>query len=407
MLEGRTPREVIEELVALLCRDRADLSPEQVLHAVLARERDIGTRINSVLAMPHARLLGVGNPMIAVGLSREGLIWGGSAERSVRLVILLLGDEKQPQLLLDALAIIARAFLSEDALEHIASVKTPEQLYRLLVEYDSSEEASVDPGHKAVMESVYTSACALAEATNAACMLMLTDQLTETEIISKHAAPCATILATTPRNRLSVPYDPFDQVIEIPLRGLVPRHALDLALLMAVTRGIVNQDDSVVCLYGSEDAARLDTVRLLHVNKDLRIPLSLRSEFESGEIDFQVLLRVFKLATELAREGREGRPIGTLIVLGDYEHVQEHCHQLVINPFKGYDDEDKNILDPSLAETVKEFAYIDGAFIVRSDGVIMSAGSFIRVSEIGEQLESGLGARHTAGQAITACTKAL
>ena len=119
------------------------------------------------------------------------------------------------------------------------------------------------------------------------------------------------------------------------------------------------------------------------------------------------MLRVLKLATELAREGREGKPIGTLIVLGDYEHVQAHCHQLVINPFKGYDDDDKNILDPSLAETVKEFAHIDGAFIVRSDGVIMSAGSFIRVSEIGEQLESGLGARHTAGQAITACTKAL
>lgn len=407
ILEGRTPKAVIAELVGLLCRDRADLSREQIMTAVLARERDVGTRINAVLALPHARLPGVGHPIIAAGLSPAGLAWGGSAEKSVRLVILLLGGEEEPQLLLDALSMLARAFLSETALQSIRSVQNPVELYRFLVEAGASEGPLVDPGHQAVMESVYTSACSLAEDTNAACLLLLTDQLADPKFLSKHPAPCITILATTPRRQLSAPEGPFDHVFEIPLRGLVPRHALDFALLMAVTRGLVRQNDCVVCLYGSSDAARLDTVRVLNVNEDLRIPLSLRNEFESGEIDFQVLLRVLELATELAREGREGKPIGTLIVLGDYEHVREHCHQLVINPFKGYGDEDKNILDPSLTETVKEFAHIDGAFIVRTNGVIMSAGSFIRVSEMGEQLESGLGARHTAGQAITACTKAL
>lgn len=80
---------------------------------------------------------------------------------------------------------------------------------------------------------------------------------------------------------------------------------------------------------------------------------------------------------------------------------------MVINPFHGYREEEKNILDPSLEETIKEFSTIDGAFIIRGDGVIMSAGTFLR-PEIGAvNLPSGLGARHAAAAALSAFTSSL
>ncbi len=77
---------------------------------------------------------------------------------------------------------------------------------------------------------------------------------------------------------------------------------------------------------------------------------------------------------------------------------------MVINPFRGYGEEEKSILDPSLEETVKEFSTIDGAFIVRGDGVIMSAGTFLRPERAAPNLPSGLGARHTAAAALSAST---
>ncbi|MDF7809014.1 PTS sugar transporter subunit IIA [Pontiellaceae bacterium B12219] len=407
VLQGQTPETAIKELVGLVCHHRKDLSQEQVFNAVLEREKDVGTQIGPQLALPHARIPNVGHPIMAVGLSSAGIAWGGSVDSSVHLVILLLGDEARPNTLLEALATLARTFSPEDALSAILSATTPRALYEALLNHAAGEGKIADPSLQAATETVYASACALAKETQAGCLLVMTEQLAGFEFLSSRPSPCSTLLAINPRRDLSAPDVPFDHVIEIPLHGLKPNDALDFSLLMAVSRGMLKRHGRVVCLYGSADASRLDTIRVLDVGKDLRIPLSLRDELESGEIDFQVLLRVFTLATELAREGREGKHLGTLFVLGDYEHVQEFCHQMVINPFKGYGDEEKNILDPSLAETVKEFAHIDGAFIVRGDGVIMAAGSFIRAAEMGDRLEGGLGARHTAGQAITASTKAL
>jgi DNA integrity scanning protein DisA with diadenylate cyclase activity len=81
--------------------------------------------------------------------------------------------------------------------------------------------------------------------------------------------------------------------------------------------------------------------------------------------------------------------------------------QLVINPFKGYSDEEKSILDPSLEETLKEFSTIDGAFLVRGDGVVEAAGTYLRPDVAVEDLPSGLGARHAAAAGITTATSAL
>jgi len=93
-------------------------------------------------------------------------------------------------------------------------------------------------------------------------------------------------------------------------------------------------------------------------------------------------------------------------VLGDYEQVKEYSRQMVINPFRGYGDDEKSIIDPSLEETIKEFAAIDGAFVIRGDGVVMAAGVYLRHGKVAAELPSGFGARHRAAAAITAVTAA-
>ncbi|KMQ50820.1 hypothetical protein CHISP_2171 [Chitinispirillum alkaliphilum] len=67
-------------------------------------------------------------------------------------------------------------------------------------------------------------------------------------------------------------------------------------------------------------------------------------------------------------------------------------------------------MDPGLIETIKEFASIDGAFIVTGDGIVLSAGSYLRPQLSARELEllpGGFGARHAAAAGITACTNSL
>ena len=52
-------------------------------------------------------------------------------------------------------------------------------------------------------------------------------------------------------------------------------------------------------------------------------------------------------------------------------------------------------------ETVKELSSIDGAFIIRGDGVLVSAGSLIHAPDYTHDLPSGFGSRHAAAASIT------
>ena len=137
---------------------------------------------------------------------------------------------------------------------------------------------------------------------------------------------------------------------------------------------------------------------LFEANGAENIPQSVRTE---------VFERVIDLAMALGIEGREGRPVGATFVLGDTENVLHHAEQLILNPFHGYPEDERNILDPRLTETIKEFSAVDGAFIIRKDGIVETAGCFLRSPVPGQPLPRGLGARHKSAAAITAVSDAV
>jgi DNA integrity scanning protein DisA with diadenylate cyclase activity len=195
----------------------------------------------------------------------------------------------------------------------------------------------------------------------------------------------------------------------------MPSHAMagsatggiSISLLYALTEQRIRQSDVIVNVYGSHDPGVIDTIQVTDVEAAFRLFFSVSKELSLGTNTQRVMLRTVELAVELASEGREGKPTGALFVLGDWEHVREHCHQMLMNPFQGYDARHRNLLDPGLTETIKELSRIDGAFIITDDGVIQSAGTYLRVDVDIPNLPSGLGARHTAAAAITAVSEAV
>lgn len=129
---------------------------------------------------------------------------------------------------------------------------------------------------------------------------------------------------------------------------------------------------------------------------------------EESRLGSRVLEDALYLAVEIAREGREGRKVGTIFVIGDEDEVLRHSRPLILDPLAGHPAELKNIGSSGFRETIKELSLLDGAFIVSSQGVVLSAARYIDVSAR-ERIEIplGLGSRHIAAANITQVTRAI
>src|SRR5262249_50413584 len=136
------------------------------------------------------------------------------------------------------------------------------------------------------------------------------------------------------------------------------------ALLVCLARGILKRGDNVICLSGVDGSGDLDTLLVLNLGDEPELFSFLDTAAVGEDVVPQVFERVLTLATQLAVEGREGRPVGALFVLGDSERVLAQSRSLVLNPFHGHPESERNLLDPRLDETIKEFAALDGAFVV-------------------------------------------
>ena len=122
----------------------------------------------------------------------------------------------------------------------------------------------------------------------------------------------------------------------------------------------------------------------------------------------RTLESVVHLAVELAREGREGRKVGTLFVIGDVENVLAQSRSLLLDPLYGHSEDLLHVERPEFRETVKELSQLDGAFVVKDDGTFVSAGRYVDV-EVGaeENFLPGLGTRHAAAASVSRQTNAI
>lgn len=125
------------------------------------------------------------------------------------------------------------------------------------------------------------------------------------------------------------------------------------------------------------------------------------------EYDPAVLESLIELAVEIAREGREGRRIGTLFTLGDEQTVLAKSRLLILDPLAGHPQSQRHLNDPNLRGTIKELAQLDGAFVVSSDGFVLSACRYLDAIASEVQVPLGLGSRHIAGANMSAVTNAV
>jgi diadenylate cyclase len=197
--------------------------------------------------------------------------------------------------------------------------------------------------------------------------------------------------------------------VSLPVYDMSRAEKFKIALVNGVAKGLFKQGEVVLGLLGRRPTSYPDTLLLVNIGGDSD------SGIETGfgvvgteRIPSAVLESLIDLAVGIAVDGWEGRPIGTLLVVGDTPAVMEKSKQLTLNPFQGYSESEKNILNPDVRNAIRNFAVLDGAFVIREDGVVLAAGRYLRFDEDKEfKVPLGLGARHVAAAGISLDTEAI
>ena len=178
-------------------------------------------------------------------------------------------------------------------------------------------------------------------------------------------------------------------------------------LLVAISDELLQSGDVIVAVYSSYEKEVCDTISLIHLDDQLAKLTSRDLQRLETQVPLETLRCVVDLACEIGREGREGKSVGTLFVVGQHRKVMSLSQEQVHDPFRGYSRSERLIKSPRVRESMKELAQIDGAFVISADGVVQAAGRHLRASADDIVLSKGLGSRHWAAAEISKATDAI
>jgi len=397
----------LEELLEVSIQKFPDLKRESLLKGLLARESTMTTYLGQGVALPHVRVKMSRRYILAIGRSRLGIRHDGAKdEEPVRLIMMLIAGEKARDYL-QVLASIARLVQEPALVDSLVGAPDLDALYERLIGGFGGIRP-VEAQQNRVNRLMFREAERVATGASCAAIMVFGDTFVGGLQPGVIQSKIKSILVT--RN----PIDPAEGQTEdfadtIQVRSFSNHRLAQLrsAMLVALTRGVIAFSDRICCLGGLTGSNQFDTLVVVDVEREFQTLLANHGDLLPEDVKPEVLERVIAVATELAVEGREGRPVGCLFVVGDADKVEPLCKPLVLNPFYGYKEEDRNILNPFMDETVKEFSSIDGAFIIRGDGVVISAGSLIQAADYDHVLPSGLGSRHAAAMAVSVATQCI
>ena len=263
---------------------------------------------------------------------------------------------------------------------------------------------------KAPTDQLLGFAKTLAQSTKASAVVVYADAFGDPADACRFARPVdnglRVVLATRSRETFDALVESNATALLVPDIRLTRMGQIKMAVLIGFSRKVFKHGDQLVCLSGIAESGVLDTMVFMEVNDEFELFAPTETDKLTRNVRSEVFERVLDIAVALGNRGREGKPVGTIFVVGDSENVLEHSVQMILNPFQGYSQKQRNILDKSLENTIRELSTIDGAFVITGDGFVETAGAYLKPVTAVAGLPRGLGARHHSAAGITADTEA-
>lgn len=253
-------------------------------------------------------------------------------------------------------------------------------------------------------EHVLKSAKRLADLQEASAVVVLAEEAYSFKAMKKLLRGVALIVASEKEEVQQAIKD--DDLPMIPLEHEPQTRSTQVSqmLLEAIADELLQSGDVVIAVYPMYEKDTPDTLSVIRLAEQLAKLTSRDLQRLETQVPLETLRIVVDLACEIGREGREGKSVGTLFVVGNHRKVMELSQEQVHDPFKGYPKAERMIRSPRVRESMKELAQIDGAFVISADGVVQAAGRHLRASADEIMLSKGLGSRHWAAAEISKAT---
>jgi DNA integrity scanning protein DisA with diadenylate cyclase activity len=244
-------------------------------------------------------------------------------------------------------------------------------------------------------------------------VLLLTETNLDWDAVREHLGGCRLLVAAQDGVLTQKLKDEHGlTVLDIDPGPTPTQERMSLALLEAVASDKLHTGADVVALYNGIEAEEgkpehIDSLSIIHLGEHLERLSAQELRKLDTKVPLETLRAVVDLAAEIGREGREGKPVGTMFVVGDTRKVMSMARPINFNPFRGYSEAERDMRDRKVREQIKDIAQLEGAIIIRRDGVAVAACMFLDVLAEGITLSKGLGTRHWAAAAISRKTNAI
>jgi diadenylate cyclase len=382
-------------------------SRKKVLKELIEREHSMTSYLGEGVALPHARVKMKRPFALAIGRCPTGLNFQGKdSYEDIRFVFLLIANENAKNYL-SFLATLARTFQDKTVMDLLWMARDIAEFKEAVKNAFAGTDERPARRRTKFNKLLTDEAAKIAKAADCSTILVFTD------VFPPSLAPRMTfpsfrvVLAGEDVSDHERDHHRAHATLAVRAHSNSRLSQLRAAILLGLTRDIFGFQDRVCCVGGIPQSGQLDTVLVVDVDEEFESAIGHGEDMLPSSVSAEALERLTAIATDLAVTGREGKSIGAMFVLGDHVEVIKRSKQLILNPFHGYEEEDRNILNPFMDETIKELALIDGAFIVRGNGVVETSGSLIQAKAESISLPGGLGTRHAAAAAITATTDSI
>ncbi|MBO7520829.1 MAG: diadenylate cyclase [Opitutales bacterium] len=374
-------------------------SKKEILKELAARENSMSTYLGNCVCLPHLRLKHLARKYVfAIGRCPRGLRLGGKEQYSnARMIFLILAQADEPSYL-QVLSSLARILSDDETIARLVAPMPKKAFQERIFEAFTGTDGLRDKVRR-TNRVFLTRAENIARESGCTAVVVMGDTFTNGIRLANYFKGMRVVLVSERRTDADI--EEFDEIVSVRSYSRIRMGQLKSAVLVGITKGILQENDKICCIGGIRGSDAIDSIVVFNVGAEFSQFYLKTSDALPAGVKPDVVERVIDIATELAVEGREGKPVGSLFIVGDIEKLRPYLKQLVLNPFAGYKPEDRNVLSPFMDETVKEFSLIDGAFVIDGSGTLEVAGALVHTPDFNLKLPGGLGARHAAAYSIS------
>ena len=133
-LKANVKKEVLLELINLICENKEVPDREELKKAIFHREKLMSTGIGLGIGVPHVRIKGIKDLMVAVGIGKKDIEhYETIDETPVRIVVMIVAGEGQHKSYIKFLSLIVSKLKKNKIRENLIKAKNEKEIYNILI----------------------------------------------------------------------------------------------------------------------------------------------------------------------------------------------------------------------------------------------------------------------------------